>query len=253
MSDPDVLVAGGLVSPDSRVVQLLGWLATRLYRRVDRIVVLGEDMRELIVARLARDADKVQVIRNWADTFEIAEVPCETTLIASLQLSAKFVVQFAGNMGRTHDLRSLAEAAERLQDLPDVHFLLMGWGARRDWLEARVRDAGIRNVSLLPHQPRAQLADALNACHLAVVPMVAGMKGLSVPSRMYNIMAAGKPILAIAESGSELATTILDEDIGWVVEPGRVDRLVEAIREAREDRDRLGAMGRRARDVAVRK
>lgn len=102
-------------------------------------------------------------------------------------------------------------------------------------------------MTVLGHVPGPELADTLNTCDVAVISFVSGMAGISVPSRMYNVMAAGKPLIALADENSELALVIKEEKIGWVVPPGDVDRFVAAIREARADPARLAEMGRRAR------
>jgi len=150
-------------------------------------------------------------------------------------------------MGRTHGLECIVEAACRTADRGDVHFLFIGWGAKRRWLEESIRARGLQNVTVLPYLPREELAISLNACDLAVISFVPGMIGSSVPGRMYNIMAAGKPIVAVAEPESELALVVKEEGIGWVVPPGDSARLVEAILEAKASSSLIAEMGARAR------
>ena len=128
-----------------------------------------------------------------------------------------------------------------------VHILIIGSGVKRNSLELAIQKEGLNNITILPRVPRDKLGESLNACDVALISFVAGMAGISVPSRMYNIMAAGKPIIAITEGNSELALVIKEEHIGWVVPPGDIDKLLEAIKEARSDPARLAEMGCRAR------
>ena len=107
----------------------------------------------------------------------------------------------------------------------------------------------LQNSTMLPPRPKEELPDSLNACDVAVIALSAGMSGVSVPSRMYNIMAAGKPIIAIADMDSELALVIAEEDAGWVVPPGQPDNIVDTILHAQShpgECTQKGTNGRRA-------
>lgn len=248
---PEVFVAAGMLSPGSPWVRLLSQFTTRLYRRVARIIVLGRDTRDLIARTLGPNPDKIVIIPNWADIDEIhPRQSGQTELAKALGLAGKFIVQYSGNMGRTHDLEILVECAQKLEDKHDIHFLLVGWGAKRRWLEDTISAHRISNMTLLGNRPRNELADSLNTCDVGIISFVPGMAGISVPSRMYNIMAAGKPILAAADADSELARVVQEEQIGWVIPPGDSDAMTAVIVEAHSSSERVEAMGARARKVA---
>ena len=178
---PEVLIATGMLSPGSPWGRLTSWFTTRLYRRVDRIIVLGRDMRDLVARKLERDLEKIVIIPNWADVDEIRPVSsAQTQLARSLGLSGKFVLQYSGNMGRTHDLEILIECARKLQGERDIHFLVIGWGAKRQWLEETISVHRMANVTLMGNRPRNELADSLNACDVGMISFVPGMAGISV-------------------------------------------------------------------------
>jgi glycosyltransferase involved in cell wall biosynthesis len=247
---PEVLVAAGLAAPDSWSVRLLGWMNRRLYAAAERIVVLGRDAARL-VAEGGGAAERILVIPNWADLGTVRPAPrADNPLLRGHGLLDKFVVQFSGNMGRTHDLESVVACAESLSADADIHFLLSGWGSKRSWLEEAIREKRLANVSLLDRQPREALSDLLNAADLLLIAFVPGMAGVSVPGRLYNMMAAGKPILAAAETGSELALVIAEEDIGWTVPPAAPAALAAAILAAKADPDGLARRGADARRAA---
>jgi colanic acid biosynthesis glycosyl transferase WcaI len=109
---------------------------------------------------------------------------------------------------------------------------------------------GLGNVHLLEPCAREELGLYLTACDLFLLPFKAGMEGISVPSRLYNVLAAGSPILGVCSDQSELAFVIFEEDIGWVVPPGDQDALSAAMDAALADRKALEAMGQRARIAA---
>ena len=244
---PEVLVASGLLRPGWKVA-VLARFSRGLYRGCVRIVVLGRDMQELVRQKLDAGQHKVTVIPNWADIDEIRpRARGQNQLLRQLGLSERFVVQYSGNMGRTHGLETLVEAARLVRDDRSFHFLLIGGGAKRSWLESAAE--GLANVTVLPFRPRPELCDSLNACDVTVISFVAGMSGVSVPSRMYNALAAGKPIVAVADAGMEIARLIREEGLGWVVPPGRPEALAAALLEARSQPDRLAQMAARARAV----
>jgi glycosyltransferase involved in cell wall biosynthesis len=252
---PDVLVATGLVRARSPFVFLFAAASRWLYRRVERIVVLGRDMRRLVTARRDRDGDaKIQIISNWGDTSAIAPLPRRTNrLRARLELGDRFVVQYMGNMGRTHGLDVVVAAARRLREDPSIHFLFVGEGARKAALEAAVIHEQLARVSVLPSCPREELADYLNAADVAVVAFRPGMSGVSVPSRLYNVLAAGTPVIAVADENSEVAAVVREERVGWVVRPDDVDALVLALRHASGAGAERVEMSVRARAAAERR
>ena len=251
---PDVLVAAGIIKQKGLSERIMDWAARWLLARVEKIVVIGRDMESLVHAKCNRPIEDIVVIPNWGDVAAIRPMERgKVDLLKRLGLQEKFVVQYSGNMGRTHGLECLLESAVRLMNVPKIHFLFIGSGAKKEWLEREVSRQGLSNVTILPPQPVDILGTTLNACDLAVISFVPGMAGISVPSRMYNILAAGKPILAAAEADSELALVVLEEKVGWVVPPERPDEIVSHVLSAIDQPDLLDEMSKRARKVAVEK
>ena len=247
---PEVLEVSGLCSRHSLLFRIIDWLFSWLYRRMALVIVIGRDM-----VRLARskgvDPQRVELITNWADLDEIRPIPeRENTVLRDLAIETKCVIQYCGNMGRTHGLEDLIAAAASLQDHKDIHFMMVGSGARYVWLEQTVKEKQLDNVIVLPRCPRSDLCAYLNASDLAVITLMPKMSGISVPSRMYNVMAAGKPILAITDEDSELAMTVREAKIGWVVTPGDQEGIITTVIEAASDVEALKIMGERARRLA---
>jgi colanic acid biosynthesis glycosyl transferase WcaI len=249
---PEVMAATGLLREDSFVLRSLRWLNRQLYPRYERVIVLGRDMQRLVESRFMRGGKKATMITNWADVETISPKPRkENGLLKQRGLEDQFVIQYSGNMGRTHGLETILEAAVLLQQEGSIHFLLIGSGAKRRGVETYLASARLKNVSMLPLQQRQELAETLNACDVAIISFIKGISGISVPSRMYNIMAAGKPIIAVADDDSELALVVCEEKIGWVVRPGDKEGLVDAIRNAQSAPRKLKEMGERSRAAAL--
>jgi glycosyltransferase involved in cell wall biosynthesis len=248
---PEILTRLGILKPQSIILRLLDHASCWLYSGTDRILVLGRDMRSLVADKLLSRRDRVVIATNWANTETISPQPrCKNRLLDTLNLNDSFVVQFWGNMGRPHCIEDLVYAAELLASDSEFHFLLIGWGTKKAWAVAEKNARGLENLTILDPFPREDSCVVQNACDIAINTLSSGMSGISVPSRTYNVMAAGKPLLAVCDDDSELAAVVREEDIGWVVPPGRSDLIVSALREAKASPERLRSMGDRARKAA---
>lgn len=249
---PEILIATKKTKPDSLLVRTLSHTNRWLYKSAAKIIVVGRDMRDLL-ARKTRGLDiPISTIPNWAELETVAPVErSENRLLDNLGLQDKFVFLYAGNMGHPNDLESIVECAARLVDRDDIHFLFLGTGVKRRWLESAVAARKLKNLTVLDARPRSEQREFLNACDVALVSLVSNMVGVSMPSRTYNILAAGKPILALAEPDSELALVVKEDEVGWVVPPGDPDGLVAAVEAIVKERGALTGMGRAARASAL--
>ena len=202
---PDVLHACDVYSNETLVYRVFDRLMKWLLRRADAMVVLGRDMQALVASKA--DAGKeIRVITNWADVDLIRpDAEAGAAFLAEHGLTGKLVLQWAGNMGYPHEVETLLDAMVKLADEDEVHFLYIGAGAKRPWLEEQAAKQGLRNVSFVGLLPREQQQAFLNGCDIGLSSLVAGMTGISVPSRSYNILCAGKPILAVGELQGEIS------------------------------------------------
>jgi len=248
---PDVLVPTGLVSSDAIVYRILDRVQQFFLPRFERIIVLGRDMKTRLLGKVPGLAGRVEIIPNWGDIDEVRCLPrTGNPLREQLGWSNEFVIQFSGNIGRTHGVDDFLDLAMRLRDEPRVKFLVYGSGAGRAQIERVISRGALPNVALLPPCQRTDLAVYLNACDLFFMPFKPGMEGISVPSRLYNVLAAGNPVLAAAHRDSELARVVREEECGWVVEPGDIESMTKIVRGAITVPDTLSRMRLRARDAA---
>jgi len=247
---PDNMHACNYYSNKSLIYKFFDWLTAWLYSNVDVLVVIGR-CQEVLVQTKTDDISEIRVITNWADVDDIGPDPeAGKKFLAELGLEGKLVLQWAGNMGFPHDVETILEAIEKLSVHEDVHFLIIGSGARRPWMEEQVKKKGLRNVTFLGLLPRSQQQAFLNGCDIGLSSLVDGYWGIAVPSRSYNILCAGKPILTVAQADGEISRLIVDKNVGWVVPPGDSDKFVEVVTGVLNDRSQLVEMGRRGREVA---
>ncbi|MGD0037056.1 MAG: glycosyltransferase family 4 protein [Bacteroidota bacterium] len=245
---PDVLVATKILSEKNPFTIILRWMTNILFRYSQHIIVLGRDMSHRLSKKYSGTRDRIIVIPNWGDIDIITPQNIDqNTILKELSINDKFIVQYVGNIGRTHNVELLLECAELLKDKTDICFLFIGDGAKKKWLTESVKKRNFSNVIIRTYYSRERQSDVHNACDIAVVSFIPAMAGISVPSRIYNIMAAGKPILAIADPESELTTVVQEENIGWVVTSYQAQDVVDVILSAMKNRTALLEMGKRAR------
>lgn len=250
---PDVLVACGLISRHSIAKKLIDCISSVVYRSSEQIIVLGRDMKARLNRTPGLSPEKTVIIPNWGDTELIRPAnPMANPLLVSLGLESTFVIQYSGNMGRTHGLEDIVEAARLIRNDENIRFLLVGRGAKKRWLQRTVLGHRLSTVTILDNQQRTDLGLLLTACHVAVISLVSGMSGVSVPSRLYNVLASGRPIIAICDADSEVAQLVREHAIGWVVPTGQPVRLARVFKDAEAARPILNEMGKRARQLVER-
>ena len=253
-SYPEILVAVGAAKPDSLFVRFVNHANRFVYKHASKIIVMGRDMNELFARKTYGLDIPIVTIPNWADLESIQPQPREQNeLLTELGIADKFVFMYAGNIGHPTDIETIAAAAHILLDQKQFHFVFIGAGAKKAWLEKTVAERRLSNVTILDYRPRSEQIVFLNACDVGLVALIEGMWGTAMPSRTYNIMAAGKPILALTDEGSELARVIDEDDVGTHIVPGNARLLVEAIEKMYSTPSDLAKMGERARAAAVSK
>jgi glycosyltransferase involved in cell wall biosynthesis len=247
-------VAGLLQDFRSPLVEaLLDRMNRLLVRRARRIVALGDTMARRLVEGKGADPARIDVVHNWADTTAIVPSPRANAFSGAHGLDDKFVLLHAGNMGHGQNLDVVLDAAEQLRHRDDILLLFIGDGNRRPALEDAARVRGLSNVRFLPFQPRDQLRWTYASADVCLISLKPGLAGYIVPSKLYPVLAAGRPYIAAVESTSEVAAIAGADGGGVLAEPGdaaalsaRVVELADAPAAVRQE------MGARARLAAAR-
>jgi glycosyltransferase involved in cell wall biosynthesis len=233
------------------VVRLLGALVSFQLEHADGVVAIGETMRTRLEAKGVPRA-RIEVIPNWVDVEAITPRAKRNGWSEANGLADTFVVMHSGNVGHAQDLDTLLHAGSLLDDLPDLRIVIVGSGARHAELVRLAGRLELGNVVFLPYQPREVLSESLSAGDVHVVGLAEGLSGFVVPSRVYGVLAAGRPLIVSAEPSSETAQLVQEIDCGVALPPGRPSELAAAIRSAYRGELDLEAMGRRARAYAER-
>jgi glycosyltransferase involved in cell wall biosynthesis len=244
---PEVAEQLGVLRP-SPFTALLRWLRDRSLRAARMNVVIGERMRERVAAICG--PARVRVIPNWSPPLAATPAPTpDNPLRRQLGLRDEVVFAYSGNLGRAHRFESLLAAGEHLRERRDLRFLVIGDGPQRAAVEAAARERGMANWTFLPLQPRERLADSLGAADVHLVSLEPKLEGLIVPSKIYGVLAAGRPCIFIGAPDGEVAEILRHHDCGATVDPEDAVALVVAMEQFAGDaalRRQTGAHARRA-------
>jgi colanic acid biosynthesis glycosyl transferase WcaI len=243
---PDAAVETGAIT-NRKIIAAASWLERVSYRAADAVTVLSDDLRDNVVAKLSSSGsgdrvDTVHVIPNFVDTDAIEPTERATPYRSTLGLGDGPVVLYAGNVGFSQSLGLVLDAA---RELPEVTFLINGNGAARASLEADAAD--IANVRFADYIEPERLSELLATGDVHVVPLRRGLGRVSVPSKTYSIMAAGRPVVASIDPGTAVPQILAASSGGVAVDPDDAAAFTAAIRSLVDDPERgrrLGALGR---------
>lgn len=250
--NPEQAEAAGYVK-NQTVLRLAKAVDTVNCALADHVVVVGEDMRTTLRRRFGkRKAPMHSVINNWTNEKELVPLdkthPVVQKFLKAHGLENKFIVMYSGNLGLYYDLENLIRLTKKFQSYPDVSFVFIGEGAKKAEMQEFVAKHHLTNVLFLPYQPLEFIKYSLNAADVHLVVNQKGIKGVSVPSKIYGVMAAGKPAIGVLEAGSEAEKLLRVSRSGFVAEPKDYAAVEEAIAAMyhmdAEDRKAMGRAGR---------
>jgi colanic acid biosynthesis glycosyl transferase WcaI len=239
---PDAAIETGAIT-NPRIIAVARWLERVTYGRSSAITVLSDDLAANVAEKVnPSHRAAVRMIPNFVDTEAIRPLDRMTAYRSELGVGGEPVVMYAGNVGMSQSLSLLVEAARQI---PDVTFVINGDGSGRQGLQALA--AGLPNVRFGVYQPVERLSEVLATGDLHVVPLKAGLGRVSGPSKTYSILAAGRPILAAIDPGTEVPRILEQSGAGRSVAPDRVDLFVAALRDLLADPEGLTSAGRSGR------
>jgi colanic acid biosynthesis glycosyl transferase WcaI len=242
---PEALEVAGLLRPGSLLAKAIRLANGVLFRSLDAIITIGRDVEAILLAYGNVESRRIKFIPNWA-LMPIRYREIEPDNPYRRRFGGKLVVGLSGNLGFTHSAATVYEAARLLEGDKNIHFLLSGWGSGWKQLTELCAKAPLVNVTLTDRVPDSELKALLTAADIWIIPYRRNVAGVSVPSRIYNLLAVGRPAIVAAETHSEAAMMLKEANTGWVVRPEDPADLADAIRSAAANREETLAKGRRA-------
>ena len=239
---PDAAIQTGAIS-NKKIIAAAKWLERVSYQRSDAVVLLSQDLRTNIANKIdAKHHHRLHVIPNFVDTVAITPQDRMTNYRSELGIGDQLVVMYAGNVGFSQSLNLVVEAAAKF---PEVAFVVNGDGAARKKLQEDC--AKLANVYFGDYQPIERLSEVLATGDIHLVPLRTGLAAVSVPSKSYSILAAGRPMLAAIDLNTEIPNMLQQSGAGIAVEPDNAPAFIEALGRLVNNRDQLSEMGANGR------
>lgn len=222
-------------------------------QQANKVIIVGRDMIETLQKRFQKMVPYAY-INNWINEKEIYPLPEDNARVLKFKrkygLENKFVIMYSGNIGLYYDLFNILKTIEKLKETEDVIFAFIGEGSVLEELRTYKEAHHLSNVVFIPYQPKSELIYSLNAGDVHFVVNAKGIKGVSVPSKLYGVMAVGKPVLGIMEEGAEARLIVEEAKCGMSVKPGDYSAIEDLIRKyigLRDSRElkNMGEMGRK--------
>lgn len=221
-------------------------------RKSNTVVVVGRDMVETLKKRfMGNNIPKWVVINNWIDETKIYPLESNNPKVLDFKkkynLENKFVFMYSGNMGLYYDLENFIKVIGRFKNVTDVVFVFVGDGSVKQKLVDYASENELINVRFVPYQKKEDLNYSLNSADVHFVVSAKGIKGVSVPSKLYGVMAAGKAAIGVLDSGSEARLILEYTGCGVVVEPGKYDeieKIIQKVINQQKEIKQLGMLGR---------
>jgi glycosyltransferase involved in cell wall biosynthesis len=234
------------------VNRVLDRINRRLLAEADAVVALGDRMRRRLVEEKGAESSRVHVIHNWADCDAIRPGDKDNAFARAHGLADRFVLMHSGNVGLSQNLDVLVEAAVRLRDRERLVIAVVGDGARREALQGAAAARGLTNLRFFPYQPKSLLHQSFATADAFLISLKPGLEGYIVPSKLYGVLAAGRPYVAAVDPTCEAAALAREHQCGVWAAPGDPGALAAAIAALHDDPEAARAMGERARELARR-
>ncbi len=246
---PDIAVRLGYIRSNRIIEKVFNYFNTIMLNNADYIIVLSDSMKKVILQKEKNNdtySKKIFVIHNWADGEFIKPIPKEKNIFLNAHhLEGKFVLQYSGNMGLFHELEMIVEVARIMGD--KLCLVLIGDGGKRKNLEEIVKKYSLKNVIFFPYQPIEMLPMSLTAATVSLVTLEENIEGLAMPSKLYTIMAAGNPVIAICDEQSDVSTIIQDAQCGFAIKHHDIQYMEQCLNYLISNPELRETMGKNAR------
>lgn len=244
---PDNLIPIKYFRKESIFYKLLNYIFANAYNTADKLIVIGDDMKQLLIDKKI-SSHKITTIPNWADSFEIYPIAnFNIELYYDNIFKNKIVIQFAGNVGKLQGLNNFIKLFN-IANNDEIILIIIGSGT--EFLTLLNNNVN-KNILFYNPKPRTEQNKFLNACDISLITLIEGMYGIGVPSKTYNIMSAGNPILYIGDSESEVYNYIQKEDIGWNFLWNQTSSIIQFLQNIKfSDKEKFSLIGQKSRKFA---
>jgi glycosyltransferase involved in cell wall biosynthesis len=253
---PEALSAHGMMKPSHPLYRIFRYLNGVVLARASSVIALGHDMKELLLANYPNCVapENIHVVQPWAEGDQLSPIArSDNPLIKSNNLQDTFNIVYSGNLGLAHDVDTITQAIQRTKDDTTLRWVFVGSGKRYDSLKLQAAKENWPNARFLPFAPREMLNQSLNMADVHLVSQLPEFTGIVVPSKLYGILAVGKPTIMVGPPDCECSRAVREHNAGLVVNCGDVDGLINAVTSLRDNPALRAHQGTNARDAFARK
>jgi glycosyltransferase involved in cell wall biosynthesis len=240
---PESAILSGIIKPESKLISILNRLIYFICKNSEKTIILSDSMKKLMESKYP-DLQNLCIIENWS----IENIPVATkqnnSFASEYGLDKKFTILYSGNIGRLHDIETIAESIKILNATqPDIQFVFIGDGAKLKLLKDYQRKFTLNNLLLLPFQPRELLSQTLTTCDVALVSIIKGAECIVAPCKLYGMLASGRAIVSISEQGSYIDNLLTAGDCGINCSPGNSEQLADIFHKLAKAPEQVKTMG----------
>ena len=238
---PDTLIGQNVLKERSLIAKLWKKVNRKVMYKATNVYTISEAMKTVLTNYVSHE--KIEVIDNWAHNEYYCPIEKrKNPFLCSLQIEDKFIVQYSGNMGYTHDIDVLVDVAAILRERQDIVFLLIGDGAKRRHILEKIKKLGLKNCYLLPFQPAGMLPYSMGAADVGIITLDSNSASLSIPSKTLNYMAIGAALLCVTPKGSQLEQLVQVNLSGEAFEKNQIQEIGEYIISLADDKDKANLL-----------
>jgi glycosyltransferase involved in cell wall biosynthesis len=250
---PESAILSGIIKPESKLISFLNKLIYSICKNSEKTIILSESMKKLMESKYP-DLNNLCIIENWSIENISITTKENNDFANEYGLDKQFTVLYSGNIGRLHDIETLAETIKNLNVAQlNVQFVVIGDGAKLKLLEDYQHKFTLKNLLLLPFQPRELLSQTLTACDVALVSLVKGAEQIVAPCKLYGMLASGRAIVSISEQGSYIDNLLSSGDCGINCPPGDYEQLADILKTLSISPERVKTMGLNAHKLYLKK
>lgn len=246
---PELPAHNGFIEKNSILYRTIDSFNTLCFQYACGIVVLSDTMKKTVLQKVPKHKDRIHVIHNWADEGGVHPVGKEDNkLLEDFQVRDKKVVMYSGNLGRYQPLEVMMYAADYLKDRDDIVFFFIGDGAKKKKLMGIARQKGLTNVRFIPFQPMEKLAESLSMADISLIGIMPENEGVIMPSKLYGLLAVGKPILCVSDPDSEVVSILKNAGAGYhasIDDPKDLATKILSLLDDPETMQKMGTSGRK--------
>lgn len=235
---PENGIPAGLLKKEKISFRILKSIYDWAYSKADKLIVLGRDMKVLVDDKI-NSMDKAVVVENWFDEDLNPNKTIDRNQYVGVDLTDKIVIGFAGNIGRVQNLHEFVKLFIKNNN-PKLHLLIIGDGAVSNEITEFLNKNLYNNITYLGPKPRSEQSDFLNACDIGLITLAEGMYGLGVPSKTYNLLSLGKPVLYLGDAKSEVDLLVNEFNLGWSFQWNQEEKIIDFFNNLKEiDSDKV--------------